>query len=114
MSNKKNEFVFRGSLLKKLAEVIYEQPTAGALYFKILANANTRQKFVNGISIERGQLAIKYKTEKVFFNTSGKRFRRDRYYLVQKRLIESNRIDTITILTVNDYDAIVKPSMSEQ
>lgn len=113
MNKIKNEFVFRTNFLKRLADVFQEQPSAGALYFKILVNANARESFVNGMKIARGQLAIKYKTEKVFFNTSRKRFRKDRFYLVQKKLIESNRVDSVTILTVNNYDAIAKPLMPE-
>lgn len=113
MNTKKHEFVFRAGFLKKLIAISEEQPTAVSLYLKMLVNANTRQRIVKGMTIERGQIALKFKTEKVFFNTSGNRFRRDRFYLVQKGLIDTNRVDGVTILTVCDYDAIVKPLMFE-
>ena len=112
MATQKQEFVFRASFLKKLIAVSEEQPTAVQLYLKILVNANTHQRKVNDIVVERGQIALRFKTEKVFFNTSGKRFRKDRFYLVQKGLIETNRLHGMTILTVCNYDVIVKPLMS--
>lgn len=104
--NRKQEFVFKGNFLKKLSAIADEQPTALSLYFKLLTNVNQYPRFINGVSIEKGQIALKYKTEKKFFNTSKNRFRRDRYYLIQKGLISSFRDGLTTIMTVNDYDSL--------
>lgn len=104
MVNKKQKFVFRASTLKKFAKIAEEQPTAMSLFVKLLMNALQEDRMFMGVEVHRGEYALRYKTEQIFFGCSKKRFRRDRFYLVENGMIETNRIGYITILKIVDYD----------
>ena len=105
MVNKKQKFVFRESNLKKFTKITEEQPTAFSMFAKLLINALQEDRFVMGVEVHRGEYALRYKTEQLFFGCSKKRFKRDRFYLVKNGMIETNRIGVVTILKVVDYDA---------
>lgn len=114
MSTKKPKYVFPKSLINKLIRIADEQPTAVILYLKILSNVGTRRRSIKGYPVEIGQMALKYKQENIFFGTSRKRFRRDRYCLIKNGMIENNRIELITFISVNGFDAIINQTEREK
>ena len=100
------EYSFRKDFFCKLLRDTAEQPSALALYLKILQKASTRERTFMGRQVSVGELPYECRTEPDVFGCSRKQWKRDKMLLLDLHYITMRSDSLVSVITVKDFNMI--------
>ena len=101
------EYSFKMNFLCKLLRDTAQQPSAFALYFKILQKASTTTRTFMGREVIAGQMSYGCRMEPEVFDCSRKQWKRDKALLLDQHYITIESDNLVSVITVVDYNDIL-------